>query len=113
MPQKFHAQAFHIDHIIAKQHVLDSDLENLALACYHCNGKKGPNLSGWDPITKAVVPLFHPRRDKWADHFAWNNGLIVGLTPAGRVTVHVLNMNVWSAVRLRRALIARKHFFFD
>lgn len=35
--------AYHIEHIVARQHDGSDDLENLA--CYHCNARKGPNLS--------------------------------------------------------------------
>jgi hypothetical protein len=24
-----------------------------------------------DPLTGVEVPIFHPRRDRWADHFVW------------------------------------------
>ncbi len=59
---------FHIEHIIAKQHGGGDVEDNLALACHRCNFQKGPNLSGIDPDTGALVPLFHPRRDLWSEH---------------------------------------------
>jgi hypothetical protein len=37
--------------------------------------------------------LYHPRRDRWAEHFAWSGTAIVGQTPIGRVTVAILAMN--------------------
>ncbi len=58
---------FHIEHIIARQHGGGDELENLALACHLCNAHKGPNLTGIDPATGNIVPLFHPRRDRWND----------------------------------------------
>jgi len=33
--------------------------ENLAFACYHCNLHKGPNLSGIDQESGALVRLFN------------------------------------------------------
>jgi hypothetical protein len=45
------------------QHGGGDDADNLALACPDCNLRKGPNLTGIDPETGAVVRLFHPRRD--------------------------------------------------
>src|SRR5271165_4288477 len=39
------------------------DNDNLALACYHCNAHKGPNLSALDPESGALVRLFNPRLD--------------------------------------------------
>ena len=59
----------HIEHVVARQHGGTDEPGNLALACHHCNLRKGPNLTGVDPRTQAMVPLFHPRRDTWADHF--------------------------------------------
>jgi hypothetical protein len=47
-----------------------SRLDNLALACWTCNLKKGPNLSGVDPMTGQVAALFNPRDDEWAEHFS-------------------------------------------
>ena len=35
----------------------------LALACHRCNLHKGTKLTGIDPQTGQVTPLFHPRRD--------------------------------------------------
>jgi hypothetical protein len=93
--------AFHIEHIIARQHGGGDEPDNLALACYHCNWHKGTNLTGIDPATNAIVPLFHPRRDVWQEHFAVQDILIVGSTSTGRTTVRVLNMNAVDHVQLR------------
>jgi hypothetical protein len=87
-------------HIVARQHGGLTQPDNLALACWHCNLKKGPNLSGIDPETGQIAALFHPRKDKWADHFAMGMGMLLplgvevhGLTPVGRATVRVLGLN--------------------
>jgi HNH endonuclease len=96
--------AFHIDHIIPRQHVGTDDATNLAFACYHCHLHKGPNLTGIDPDTGAIVPLFHPRRDAWHEHFALQDVTIIGLTPTGRATMRVLQMNAVERVQLRTAL---------
>lgn len=47
--------AFHIERVIAKQHKGTDAPSNLALACHHCNWRKGPNLTGIDPVTQRVV----------------------------------------------------------
>jgi 5-methylcytosine-specific restriction endonuclease McrA len=57
------------DHIVATQHGGLTTLENLALACAHCNRCKGANLSSVDPDSNQVVALFNPRVDGWFDHF--------------------------------------------
>src|SRR5919106_1904000 len=88
---RFHS--FHREHIISRQHRGSDDSENLAWACHQCNLHKGPNLTGVDPDTNEVVRLFHPRRDKWQEHFALEGPYIVGLTPVGRTTAWLLQMN--------------------
>ena len=95
----------HIEHIVAKQHNGSDDLANLALACHRCNLQKGPNLSGIDPNTGAIVPLFHPRTESWFDHFRMNGPVIVGFTPTGRATVRLLSMNDDRRVDLRRTIL--------
>lgn len=95
---------FHVEHIIARQHVDEphDDPSELALACDRCNAFKGPNLSSIDPLTGGKVDLFNPRTDAWTDHFVASHGMIVGLTPIGRATVRLLNMNAPRRVELRR-----------
>src|SRR3984957_3584050 len=82
--------AYHVDtsFIVARQHDGTSDSENLALACYHCNTHKGPNLSGLDPETGALVRLFHPRQDRWDEHFERNGVLIGGRSAVGTKTCY-------------------------
>ena len=92
---------FHVEHIVARQHGGDDLPENLALACHLCNAHKGPNLSGIDPLTGSVVALFHPRRERWTDHFTHNGGEIVGRTEIGRATITVLDMNHPARVEAR------------
>src|ERR1700722_2024018 len=102
VPQAVDPLTFQIDHIIAIQHSGKTVEDNLALACYACNRHKGPNIAGFDQITKQIVPLFNPRLHVWAEHFAWNGPDLLGLTPFGRVTVHVLAINLDYRVALRR-----------
>ncbi len=92
---------FHAEHIIAQQHQVDDSLDNLALSCDRCNAYKGPNISSIDPKTKAIVELFHPRKNRWDEHFAIRLGSVVGKTPCGRATVKLLNMNAARRVQLR------------
>jgi 5-methylcytosine-specific restriction endonuclease McrA len=69
-PEAFAELRFQVDHIIPQQHGGPTASANLAWSCLRCNKHKGPNLSGIDPATGQVVRLFHPRRDRWAEHFA-------------------------------------------
>ncbi len=101
-----HAEAdFQIDHIVAQKHLGTSSEDNLALACYHCNTYKGPNIAGIDPITGRIIRLFHPRRDRWQDHFRWEGPALIGQTAIGRATVQVLWINHPLRVETRRLLI--------
>jgi hypothetical protein len=93
MPASGYVGAFHIDHVVARQHGGEASPENLALACLHCNRHKGPNIAGRNPETGEIVPLFHPRRDRWGDHFEWNGGDLIGKTEIGRATIQVLAIN--------------------
>jgi 5-methylcytosine-specific restriction endonuclease McrA len=68
---------------------------NRALACASCNLAKADRIRAVDPASGRSVPLFHPRRQVWGDHFAWEEDCqtIVGLTPTGRATVAALDLN--------------------
>lgn len=105
VPQQASALRFHIEHIAARQHGGSDDDANLALACPECNFQKGTNLSGMDPDSGALTPLFHPRRDSWEDHFARVGARIVGKTPVGRTTIWLLEMNTGDRLRWREMLI--------
>ena len=103
LPEDFFPDAaFHVEHIIARQHGGGDEAENLALACHHCNLKKGPNIAGLDPQTGELTRLFHPRDNSWDDHFSLlPNGLILGRTDVGRTTEFVLAMNSDIRVAIR------------
>jgi HNH endonuclease len=94
-----------IDHVIAEKHGGPTEAENLALSCALCNGFKGSDLASVDPATGEVVTLFHPRRDRWADHFRLEVGRIEPLTPAGRVTARLLHFNDPERVAERELLV--------
>lgn len=96
---------FQIDHIISRKHHGTDELGNLALACFYCNSYKGPNIAGLDPLSGRLVRLFHPRRDNWSDHFAWEGPLALGRSGIGRATIDVLWINHPVMVELRRWLI--------
>ena len=62
------------------------------------------HVSGRDPERDAAARLFHPREDRWEDHFqvATESGEIVGRTPVGRATVVRLGLNSEAQVAARR-----------
>jgi len=61
-----------------------------------------------DPETNKPVPLYHPRRDRWSDHFKWSeDGLtVLPLTATGRATTARLQLNRLGVINIRRALLA-------
>ena len=93
-----------IDHIIAQKHRGHSTLDNLAYACALCNKRKGSDVASYDELTERVVPLYHPRRDTWNDHFRLDGAIIAPLTPEGRATVTLLQLNRPSLVAERELL---------
>jgi hypothetical protein len=72
-----------------------------------------PGCSNQIPVSVFATPsrkkvrLFHPRRDRWADHFVWTDDgtLILGLTAIGRATVEAMQLNRLALVNLRRVLV--------
>ena len=105
LPQSVSRIRHQIDHIIATQHGGPDEASNLAVACIRCNLRKGPNLAGLDSVSGKLVPLFNPRSDRWCDHFEWQGPLVVGLSPIGRATIQVLNINDPAAIEVRQVLI--------
>ncbi|MGQ9627694.1 MAG: HNH endonuclease [Anaerolineae bacterium] len=105
---RFAIQPFSVEHVIPHSQGGETSLDNLALACQGCNNHKYNKIEARDPVTGDVVPLFHPRRQQWRDHFVWNEDftLIIGLTPTGRATVEALQLNREGLVNLRRILYA-------
>ena len=95
----------HVEHIVAKQHGGSDDPDNLALSCHRCNLHKGPNLTGIDPLTGKITPLFHPRRDLWSEHFVFEGVRIEGISATGRTTVQVLTLNDARRLELRQELL--------
>lgn len=102
--------SFEVDHIIAEHHQGRTLAGNLCLACFACNRHKGPNVAGVDPRTRKVVPLFNPRRHKWARHFRWDGPVLVGRTPNGRATIIALKINLDHRIDLRQGLIDEGRF---
>lgn len=110
MPQDFDDAPFEIDHIIARKHRGPTMARNLCLSCFFCNSHKGSDIAGIDDITKKLTPLYNPRKHKWSRHFRWEGPTLKGLTPVGRTTIAILNINHPFRVALRETLIAEDFF---
>jgi hypothetical protein len=78
--------------------------DNLCLACYRCNEFKGSRAEAADPIHGELTLFFHPRRQRWSEHFAWHvhGDTMNGLTSCGRTTIEALHLNNDWIVQARR-----------
>ena len=96
------------DHIQPRSKGGDTSFENICLACRSCNEFKGSLTQAIDPVTAALVPLFHPRRQQWLEHFVWSadGTRIEGLTVIGRATVVALRMNHPVIIGARRRWVS-------
>src|SRR5437867_6926191 len=68
-----------IEYIIPLVSGGSSTPDNLCLACYRCNEFKGSRTEAADPRDGQLTLLFHPRRQRWSEHFVWSE-------PGARVT---------------------------
>jgi hypothetical protein len=86
---------FEVEHVLPASQQGPAEERNLALACRACNLRKSDHLTGTDGETGSTVRLFHPRQDRWDEHFEVipETGLIQGKTPIGRATVDRLEIN--------------------
>ncbi|MCE2473345.1 MAG: HNH endonuclease [Anaerolineae bacterium] len=93
-PDEMYA-TFHIDHIIPRKHGGLDFNDNLCIACPDCNGYKGSDIATFDPLTGDLTPFYNPREQDWDEHFELEIDMtIVGLTPEGRATIFLLQMNM-------------------
>jgi HNH endonuclease len=102
----FVPDTFEIEHIIPLIQGGSNEFENLAVACGGCNNRKAAKTTAFDPLTSIEVPLFHPRQDVWRDHFQWNDDWtqLTGISPIGRATVELLQLNRTGLIQLRTVL---------
>ena len=105
---RFSPDPFSVEHIVPVSGGGADDPDNLALACQGCNSRKYTHTDALDPVTGDRAPPYHPRRQRWADHFAWADGFStpLGLTPTGRATVERLALNRAGVRDLRRLLVS-------
>ena len=102
---------FHIDHILPRCEGGPTIFDNLALACVSCSLRKGGRIRVVDPTSGRSTDLYHPRRDRWRDHFVVASGMVLrGRTSIGRATVEALQMNRLLAVAIRREEAERRRY---
>ncbi|NOT56968.1 MAG: HNH endonuclease [Deltaproteobacteria bacterium] len=105
-PARYSTYTFSLDHIVPRSQGGVTSLDNLALACQGCNSHKYNKTQSSDPFTKQRVNLFHPREQRWQEHFAWDEQFerILGVTASGRATVEALQLNRAELLNLRKLL---------
>ena len=99
---------FEFEHILPRSAGGETVFENICFACPTCNRFKADRTTAIDHDTQVEVPLFHPHRDAWPEHFVWNDGAteLLGLSTTGRATIAALRMNRRQLIRVRRMWVA-------
>lgn len=102
-PQKLLLADLEVEHIRPKAKGGKTTDDNLCAACRKCNELKRIKTEAADPISREIVPLYHPRTERWSDHFEFSNDgtMILGKTKTGRATVAALQLNRQRAILLR------------
>lgn len=100
-----------VDHVVAEKHGDITDADNLAFTCWRCNRYKGTDLGSFDPQAGAFSFLFNPRTQQWAEHFTFEGTTIVGLTPEGRTTIKLLQINSEERLAERQRLSKSEQLF--
>ncbi|MBD2300623.1 MULTISPECIES: HNH endonuclease [Nostocales] len=103
--EKWQYVSFTVDHVIPLAKGGANSIDNLALACFHCNRKKSDKIKVFDENTSSEIPLFNPRTDNWTEHFIWSKDTLylIGLTPIGCATVAALAFNRERIINIRAA----------
>ena len=99
-----------VDHIISLKHGGATDASNLAYACVFCNRYKGSDIGSIIWATQEFVRFYHPRRDRWAEHFQFQDATLAPLTNIGEVTARILGFNDRDRLLERQLLIARGRY---
>ncbi len=99
-PMRYSPDPFAVEHIVPRVAGGGNEPSNLALSCQGCNNLKFVSIEAVDPVTGVMVPLFHPRQQRWSQDTTG----VVGRTPIGRATVERLRLNREGVVNLRRVL---------
>ncbi len=105
LPQAFSELRFHVEHVIPRQHGGLDTADNPALACPECNSAQGSESGRPRTGSRRIVPLFHPRRERWIDHFSHERARVIGITAQGKATVALFDMNDPERLRVRSLLL--------
>ena len=97
-----------VDHVISEKHGGPTQEDNLAYACMTCNRNKGSDIGSLIPRTDTLIRFFHPRRDRWGDHFRLDPAdgfTILPLTEIGEATARIFGFNATDRLLERQALL--------
>jgi hypothetical protein len=103
MHQSLQGATFHMEHILPGSLGGPTTVENLAWCCPSCNLKKAARIEVLDSQGGQTVRLFHPRKDRWSDHFQFDELRLIGLTAIGRATAAALGFNDPRRMLIRNA----------
>lgn len=67
---------------------------------------KGSDIASVDPAAGNIVPLYNPRQDRWLEHFQLIGAQIIPMTPTGRATIRLLQLDHPDRIEERDLLIA-------
>lgn len=93
-----------VDHIIAEKHGGLTVADNLSYACAFCNRAKGSDIGSLAPSSGEFTRFFHPRTDRWPDHFELHGVMILPRTEIGEATIRILGLNQADRVLERETL---------
>ena len=68
-------------------------------------GRRIPIIDG-----HPLLPFYHPRKDRWSEHFELSNHLIVPKTIIAQGTIKILGLNKEERVAERLAFFEAGHF---
>lgn len=107
IPDEISSFGHQVDHIISIKQGGTSEPDNLAYACIRCNRYKGSDVAAYDVDSQKLTSFYNPRSQAWDEHFELKNGLMVGKTDVGRVTIRIFQMNHPKQVETRQNLIGK------
>ena len=79
-------------------------MSNLAYACVPCNRHKGADVASINGRSGGIIRLFHPRKDRWTDHFRLKGSVVEPCTEIGSATIRLLRLNAPERIVERRIL---------
>ena len=77
-PEYLNSDRFTMEHLLPQSLGGTDEIDNLALACSRCNGRRYNFTTGIDPQSQQEVLLFNPRQKQWSMYYVWSvDGLLI------------------------------------